>query len=226
MFVRTVVRVGTNVAKVILEASRALRPNLLLMGWRGSPGQRSYLLGSTLDPVTRYAPCDIAVVRIGDLNGVHRALVPMSGGPNAPLALDLALSLAEDARVTVLYVIQESLGPMVEAAGYTIRAMVQHSLTVEETRAFYHVHEGKYFFEPLVAFMSSGPVVAIVLEGENVIEGLRSLVGATDPEEAGDGTIRRDFGENTRRNSVHASDSEESAKEEIAFWFSGRQLVR
>jgi len=114
----------------------------------------------------------------------------------------------------------------VEQAGYHLLAMEQVHLTVEETRAFYHVHEGKYFFEPLVAFLSSAPVVAVVLEGEDVVDGLRQLVGVTDPEAAVEGTIRHDFGETMRRNSVHASDSPESANEEIAFFFSGRQLVR
>jgi uncharacterized hydrophobic protein (TIGR00271 family) len=116
--VRTMVRAGTNVAKVILEATRALSPNLLLLGWRGSPGQRSYLLGSTLDPVTRYASCDVAVVRVGEMSEVRRALVPMSAGPNAPLAMELALSLSPDIEVTALNVARESLGPTGEAAGY------------------------------------------------------------------------------------------------------------
>ena len=116
--VRTMVRAGENVAKVILEATRALNPNLLLLGWRGSPGQRSFLLGSTLDPVTRYAPCDVAVVRGGELGEVRRALVPMSAGPNAPLAMELALSFSPDIQVTALNVALQSLGPTGEAAGY------------------------------------------------------------------------------------------------------------
>ncbi len=113
----------------------------------------------------------------------------------------------------------------VEEAGYQILAMEQIHLTVEETRAFYYVHEGKYFFEPLVAFMSSGPCVPVVIEGEDAVEGIRRLVGVTNPEEAGDGTIRHDFGETMRRNSVHASDCAESAREEIGFFFSRRHLV-
>jgi uncharacterized hydrophobic protein (TIGR00271 family) len=117
--VRTVVRADRNVAKVILDAARTLHPDLLVMGWSGSPGQRSYLLGSTLDPVTRYAPCNVAVLRSAqDLGEVHRALVPMSSGPNAPLALELALHLAPDMEVTVLNIAQSSLGPTAEAAGY------------------------------------------------------------------------------------------------------------
>ena len=94
-----------------------LRPDLLLLGWRGTPGQQRYLLGSTLDPVTRYAPCDVAVMRTGDLDAVHRVLVPMSSGPNAPLALELALRLP-DVQVTALNVARESLGPTGEAVGH------------------------------------------------------------------------------------------------------------
>lgn len=116
--VQTVVHAGSDVARVILEVSRTLHPDLLLMGWRGSPGQRRYLLGSTLDPVTRYAPCDVAVIRVDELGQIRRALVPMSSGPNAPLALELALQLADDVQVTALNVVRESLGPTAEAAGY------------------------------------------------------------------------------------------------------------
>ncbi len=116
--VRTVVRAGDNAAQVILDAAHNLKPDLLLLGWRGAPGQRAYLLGSTLDPVTRYAPCDVAVVRVDELGNVRRALVPMSAGPNAPLALELALCLSPDVHVTALNVALASLGPTAEAAGY------------------------------------------------------------------------------------------------------------
>jgi uncharacterized hydrophobic protein (TIGR00271 family) len=118
VFIRTVVREGASVDRVILEAARVLRPDLLVMGWRGAPGRRSYLLGSTLDPVTRYAPCDVAVVREGTIGEVRRVLVPVGAGPNSPLALELALSLGENVKVTALNVVRESLGPTAEAAGY------------------------------------------------------------------------------------------------------------
>ena len=114
----------------------------------------------------------------------------------------------------------------VEEAGFHILAMRQLYLTAQETRTFYHVHQGKYFFEPLVAFMSSGPVVPVVIEGEDAVEAIRNLVGVTNPEAAAEGTIRHDLGETQRRNSVHASDSPESAREEIGFFFAGRELVR
>lgn len=114
--IRVVVRAGEHPSKVILAAAHDLHPGLLLMGWRGSPGQPKYLLGSTLDPIIRYAPCDVAVVRLGDMAQVRKALVPMSSGPNAPLAIELALRLS-DVQVTALNVVRESLGPAAEAAG-------------------------------------------------------------------------------------------------------------
>jgi uncharacterized hydrophobic protein (TIGR00271 family) len=114
--VRVVVRAGESASKVILAAAHDLNPNLLLMGWRGSPGSSRYLLGSTLDPVTRYAPCDVAVVRLGEPGEIRKVLVPMSSGPNAPLAMELALRLP-GARVTALNVARESLGLAGEEAG-------------------------------------------------------------------------------------------------------------
>jgi nucleoside-diphosphate kinase len=91
-------------------------------------------------------------------------------------------------------------------------------LSPEEARVFYRVHEGKPFLDALVAYMSSGPIVALVLEGENAIPRLREVVGATDPAKAAPGTIRRDFGVDIQSNAVHASDSPESAEEEIRFF--------
>jgi uncharacterized hydrophobic protein (TIGR00271 family) len=116
--IRVMTRTGEHVDAVILDAARDLRPDLLLMGWDGMPGQERYLLGSTLDPVTRYAPCDVAVMRTSDLSTIRRVLVPMSSGPNAPLALELALHLP-DVQVTALNVARESLGATGEAVGRT-----------------------------------------------------------------------------------------------------------
>ncbi|MBN1581190.1 MAG: DUF389 domain-containing protein [Anaerolineae bacterium] len=115
--VHMVVRAGTNAARSILQVAREIDPNLLLLGWSGGVGGRSYLLGSTLDPVVRFAPCDVAVVHGDDLRQVRRVLVPMSSGPNAPLALDIALQLAPQIEVTALYVARQSLGPTAQAAG-------------------------------------------------------------------------------------------------------------
>jgi len=114
----------------------------------------------------------------------------------------------------------------VEKKGYRIVAIDKLRLTRQEAEAFYEVHRGKPFFNELVDFMSSGPCVPMVVEGENVIEGIRQLIGATDPSKAAKGTIRKDFAESITRNIVHASDGPETAKEEISFFFSRRRLLR
>ncbi len=102
---------------------------------------------------------------------------------------------------------------------FEIRGIIMKTLTVEEAREFYAVHKGKPFYEALVEFMTSGPVVGILLEGENAIKRLREVVGATDPKKAAPGTIRAKFGTDVQRNAVHASDSPESAGYEIPFFF-------
>ncbi len=111
----------------------------------------------------------------------------------------------------------------VEAKGYRLLALKVVSADTEMLHRHYAEHEGKSFFEPLVAFMSSGPVAAVVIEGERCIEGFRALAGATDPTGAAPGSIRgdlgRDWGEDVQKNIVHGSDSAESAAREIAIWF-------
>ncbi|MFC1683438.1 nucleoside-diphosphate kinase [Candidatus Zixiibacteriota bacterium] len=104
-------------------------------------------------------------------------------------------------------------------AGFRLCALKSERLTTETAGNFYHVHRDKPFYESLVEFMSSGPILVAVLEKEEAIKGLREVVGATDPQEAQEGTIRKDFAESKGRNAVHASDSPESAREEIAFFF-------
>jgi nucleoside-diphosphate kinase len=110
-----------------------------------------------------------------------------------------------------------------EAKGYVVADMRMVQATRELLAQHYAEHEGKPFYEPLVEFMLSGPVVAIRLEGNRVIEGFRSLAGATDPTVAAPGTIRgdlgRDWGLKVQQNLVHGSDSEESAARELALWF-------
>jgi nucleoside-diphosphate kinase len=113
----------------------------------------------------------------------------------------------------------------VEAKGYRIVSIDKHQLTQKEAEAFYEIHKGKPFFDELVEFISSGPCVPMVVEGENVIEGMRELIGATDPAKAAEGTVRKDFAESITRNSVHASDAAETAGEEIAFFFEKRRLI-
>jgi nucleoside-diphosphate kinase len=111
-----------------------------------------------------------------------------------------------------------------EKKGYQVTGIKMLTPTKEQLAAHYGEHQGKPFYEPLIEFMSSGPIVAIRLEGERVIEGFRSLAGATDPTVAAPGTIRgdlgRDFGEKVQKNLVHGSDSEESASRELRIWFS------
>ena len=107
-----------------------------------------------------------------------------------------------------------------EKARFRIVDMRMVRLTREQAGTFYAVHEGKPFLESLVTFMTSGPVVPMVLEKENAVEDLRTLVGATDPAAAACGTIRNEIGRNIQDNSVHASDSDDNAAMEIAFFFS------
>jgi nucleoside-diphosphate kinase len=106
-----------------------------------------------------------------------------------------------------------------EKARYKIVAMRMVSLSSAEARRFYAVHEGKPFLDSLVTFMTSGPVVPMVLEKENAVDDLRALIGATDPSKAACGTLRYEIGKNIEKNSVHASDSNDNAVKEISFFF-------
>ena len=112
----------------------------------------------------------------------------------------------------------------IEQKGYVVTGVKMLTPTIEQLAAHYAEHEGKPFYDPLIEFMSSGPVVAIRVEGDRVIEGFRSLAGATDPTTAAPGTIRgdlgRDWGEKVQKNLVHGSDSVESANRELGIWFS------
>jgi nucleoside-diphosphate kinase len=111
----------------------------------------------------------------------------------------------------------------IEAKGYDLVALEVRTAARDVLERHYAEHEGKPFYEPLLEFMSSGPVVAAVVEGERCIEGFRSLAGATDPTVAAPGTIRgdlgRDWGLKVQQNLVHGSDSPESAAREIGIWF-------
>lgn len=111
----------------------------------------------------------------------------------------------------------------IEAKGYKIVELKLVQATRDILEKHYEEHQGKPFYEPLVEFMGSGPVVAAVVEGNRVIEGFRSLAGSTEPTTAPPGTIRgdlgRDWGEKVQKNLVHGSDSPESAEREIGIWF-------
>jgi len=112
----------------------------------------------------------------------------------------------------------------IETKGYTLARVEMRTPTRALLAEHYAEHEGKPFYEPLVEFMSSGPVVAMVVEGQHVVESFRSLAGATDPTKAAPGTIRgdlgRDWGSPVQQNIVHGSDAVESAEREITIWFS------
>jgi nucleoside-diphosphate kinase len=111
-----------------------------------------------------------------------------------------------------------------EAAGLRVVASRMEHLTVEKAKGFYAEHDGKPFFEDLVSYMSSGPVIVQVLEGEGAIMKNRELMGATNPKDAAPGTIRADFAESIDANAVHGSDAPESAAREISYFFSDDQL--
>ena len=112
-----------------------------------------------------------------------------------------------------------------EQAGIRIVAMKMLRLTKEEAEGFYAVHRERPFFRSLVDFMTSGPVVVQVLEGENAVARNREVMGATNPADAADGTIRKEFAESIEANSVHGSDSDENAKIEIDFFFKPEEIV-
>jgi len=111
-----------------------------------------------------------------------------------------------------------------EGQGLKVVASKMMHLSQPQVEMFYAEHEGRAFYETLVAYMSSGPLVVQVLEGENAISKNRQIMGVTNPEEAAEGTIRKDFALTMQQNSVHGSDSPESAAREIAFFFSELDL--
>ncbi len=112
-----------------------------------------------------------------------------------------------------------------ENNGIRITAMKMLKMSKKQAQGFYAVHREKPFFESLTDFMSSGPVVAMVLEGDNVIEKNRTLMGATNYKEAAEGTIRRDYATDIEKNIVHGSDSPETAEFEISYFFNQFELV-
>ncbi|MSP01119.1 MAG: nucleoside-diphosphate kinase [Acetobacteraceae bacterium] len=114
---------------------------------------------------------------------------------------------------------------VLEAAGLRIVAQKRLHLTTAQAEAFYAVHAARPFYRDLVTFMTSGPVVAQVLEGDNAVQRNRDVMGATNPAQAAEGTIRKLFAENIEANSVHGSDSAENAAAEIAFFFAGTDIV-
>ncbi|SMC84482.1 nucleoside-diphosphate kinase [Cellulophaga tyrosinoxydans] len=112
----------------------------------------------------------------------------------------------------------------INAAGFKIVAMKLTQLSKRDAQAFYAVHSARPFYGELVDFMSRGPIVAAILEKENAVEDFRALIGATNPAEAAEGTIRKMFAKSVGENAVHGSDSDENAAIEGAFHFSGREV--
>lgn len=109
---------------------------------------------------------------------------------------------------------------MVNKAGFRISAMKFIRISLEEAQAFYKVHEGRDFYERLINFMSSGPIVAAIIEKEDAVTEYRKLIGSTDPAKADEGTVRKLYGTNVALNAVHGSDSDANAQIESAFFFS------
>ncbi len=112
-----------------------------------------------------------------------------------------------------------------EEAGFRIRAIRSLRLSDAQARQFYAVHEERPFYGELVAFMTSGPVVPVLLEREDAVATLRDVIGATDPAEAEEGTVRALYAESKGRNSIHASDSPETAAQEIRFFFAEAEMI-
>ena len=112
----------------------------------------------------------------------------------------------------------------INAAGFRIVAMKLTHMTKRDAKAFYAIHNERPFFNDLVQYMTRGPVVAAILEKDNAVEDFRALIGATNPEEAADGTIRKLFATSISENAVHGSDSDENATIESGFHFSGREM--
>jgi nucleoside-diphosphate kinase len=115
---------------------------------------------------------------------------------------------------------------MIEKAQLHVSALKMKQLSKEQAEAFYAEHKGKPFYPDLVTMMSSGPIVVMVIEGDNAVKNLRDVVGSTDPKKANAGTIRATFGKSVGENAIHASDSKESAEREIKFFFTKEEIFQ
>jgi nucleoside-diphosphate kinase len=113
----------------------------------------------------------------------------------------------------------------IDKAGFQIIAIKKQSISKAEAEGFYAVHKGKPFFDSLCDFMSSGPLVLMILEKDNAISDLRKLMGATNPANADQGTIRKEFAASIQENAIHGSDAEDTAAFEIGYWFAGYELI-
>ena len=113
-----------------------------------------------------------------------------------------------------------------EASGFIVRALRMLTMTTRQARSFYAVHRERPFYDSLVSFMTSGPCIPIVLEAPDAVRRLRQAIGATDPAEADEGTVRRLYAESRERNAIHGSDSDDNARREIGFFFTEAELAR
>ena len=112
-----------------------------------------------------------------------------------------------------------------EKAGFKILALRMTRLTPAQAQGFYSVHQGKFFFDGLVKFMTEGPIVVMALERENAVKQLREVMGATDPAKAAEGTIRKRFAKDVERNCIHGSDAAATAETELRFFFTAAELI-
>jgi nucleoside-diphosphate kinase len=113
----------------------------------------------------------------------------------------------------------------IDKAGFRIVAIKKLSISKEQAQGFYYVHKERPFFDGLTTFMSSGPLVLLVLEKDNAIADLRKLMGATNPANAEEGTIRKKFAGSIQENAIHGSDAEDTATFEIGYWFAGYEMI-
>jgi nucleoside-diphosphate kinase len=113
----------------------------------------------------------------------------------------------------------------IEKAGFKIITIRKQSISKQQAQGFYYVHKERPFFNDLCDFMSSGPIFLMVLEKLNAIADLRTLMGATNPANAEEGTIRKKYAESIQANAIHGSDAEETARFEIGYWFAGYELI-
>ena len=114
---------------------------------------------------------------------------------------------------------------MIQQAGFKVLALRMTRLTQAQAEGFYAVHKERPFFGGLVKFMTEGPIVVMALERENAVKGLREVMGATNPANAAEGTVRKRFAENIERNCIHGSDAPETAQEELGFFFTTAELL-
>ena len=118
-----------------------------------------------------------------------------------------------------------AINKIIEDNNLTIIAQRRIKLSKDQAKGFYIIHKDRPFFNELIDYMTSGPVVVQVLDGKNAVDHYRKIMGATNPEDADNGTIRKDFGINIQENSVHGSDSEENAKIEINYFFKDNEII-